>query len=126
MIPDLPEKNESLLQTVAAPTLWAAHFLFSYITAAVWCAKVAGPNGSLRPVQVAIGVYTLIALGGIGWVGVGGWRRHRRGASPPPHDQDDPGGRHRFLGLATVLLAGLCAVAVLYAAITVLLIGTCR
>ena len=28
-----------------APGIWSAHFLLSYATAAVWCAKMAGPDG---------------------------------------------------------------------------------
>ena len=44
------------------PTIWAAHFLLCYVTAAIWCAKVAGPDGSLGGVRVAIAVYTVLAL----------------------------------------------------------------
>lgn len=123
---ELPEKKESLLQTVLAPALWAVHFLLSYATAAVWCAKAGAPGDSLRPVQVAIGAYTVAALAGIGAVGWRGWRRHRLAGSAPPHDRDTPEDRHRFLGLATVLLAGLSAVAVLYAALAAVLIGSCQ
>src|SRR3990167_5563092 len=106
---DLPEKNESLWQTVAAPTIWALHFLSSYGTAAVWCAKVGGPLGAARWL---IGLYTLVALLGICWVGWRGRKRWRPESAPGPHDRDSPGSRHRFLGFATTLLAGLSAVAV--------------
>jgi hypothetical protein len=43
-----------------------------------------------------------------------------------PHDFDTPGDRHRFLGFATVLLAGLSAVATLFAAVVVLYFEDCR
>jgi hypothetical protein len=122
---ELPERGESLWFVAAAPAVWAVHFLASYVTAAVWCAKFAPPGGSLAPVQKAIGVYTALALAAIGWVGWRGLRRHRRGAPPPPHADDTAGGRHRFLGYAALLLAGLSAVAVVYAQMAALAMGSC-
>jgi hypothetical protein len=91
---------------------------------------------------VAVLWYTAVALIGIGVVGWEGLRRHRHpstplGASPSTplgasgmeattHDLDSPEDRHRFLGFATLLLAGLSAVAVLYAALAVTFFETCR
>ena len=40
----LPEEKESLWVLTAAPTIWAVHLLLSYITAAVWCAKLHHEN----------------------------------------------------------------------------------
>jgi hypothetical protein len=122
----LPEKNESLWLLAAAPLAWAAHLLLSYCTAAIWCAKFAPRDGSLAPVQVAIAVYTIVALAVIGVTGWRGWRRHRLGGSPPPHDDDTPADRHRFLGFAALLLAGLSAIAVIYAQMAALSMGSCR
>ena len=123
---DLPEKNSSLWVLAASPLLWSAHFLVSYGTAAVYCAKLVGPGGSLAPVRIAIGVYTAVALAGIGLVGYRGWKRHRLGGASAPHDRDTPEDRHRFLGFATVLLSGLSAVSVLYEALPAVFIGSCR
>ena len=123
---DPPEAEESLGTLAASPLIWAAHLLLSYGTGAVWCAKVAGPGGSLRSVQAAIAVYTLASLAGIALIGRRGWRRHRFGDSALPHDFDSPADRHRFLGFATVLLSGLSAVAVLYQALATAFIGSCR
>lgn len=39
---------------VASPMIWAVHFLLSYVTAAIWCAKV---GGALDGVRVSIAVY---------------------------------------------------------------------
>ena len=78
------------------------------------------------PVRWAIAVYSVIALIAIGFNGWDGWRRHRYGTEPPPHDDDTPEDRHRFLGYATALLAGLSAIAVIYAALVVVFVGTCR
>lgn len=111
---------------IASPTIWAAHFLLCYVTAAIWCAKFAPRYGSLGPVRWAIVIYTVLALIGIGINGWGGWRRHRFGAEPVPHDFDTPGDRHRFLGFATVLLAALSAVATAFAALVVFYFKDCR
>jgi hypothetical protein len=114
---DPPESGESLWMLTAAPLAWAMHLLLCYITAAVWCAKAAGPDGASGVVGTAIVGYTAIALAVIAFVGWQGFRRHRHGTEATTHDLDTPGDRHRFLGFATLLLAGLSAVAVLYAAL---------
>jgi hypothetical protein len=122
----LPEKKESLWLLIVSPTIWAAHFLLSYITAAVWCAKFAGSTGTLGPVRWAIGVYTVAALTGIAFNGRSGLRRHNFGSESLPHDFDTPGDRHRFLGFATALLSGLSAIAVLFATMVLVFFHDCR
>jgi hypothetical protein len=126
MTTELPERRESLWLLAAAPLMWAAHLLLSYGTAAVWCAKFAGPTGSLDAARLAIGGYTVLGLVGIVLVGWRGYKRHKLDDSPPPHDADSPADRHRFLGYAALLLAGLSAVAVLYQALAAVFIGSCR
>lgn len=121
-----PEERESLWLLTIAPAVWAGHFLASYLTAAIHCAKAPGPDAPLGGVRTAIAAYTLIALAGIvatAWVG---FRRHRRGTAAVPHDYDTPEDRHRFLGFATLLLAGLSAVAVAYVALAAVYFGSCR
>lgn len=120
------EKKENLWLLIVSPTIWAGHFMLSYITAAVWCAKFATPGASLQPVRWAIAIYTVVALAGVTFNGLSGLRRHRFGDESLPHDFDTPGDRHRFLGFATVLLAGLSAVAVLFAAMVLLYFHDCR
>jgi hypothetical protein len=121
-----PEHKDSLWLLTWAPVIWAAHFLLSYFTAAVWCGMVAGRGGSLATARIAIGVYTALALCGIAMVGWLGYRRHQYGGAPVPHDLDTPEDRRRFLGFATLLLAGLSAVATIYVALTVVFIGSCN
>lgn len=121
-----PEQNESLWRLTASPLLWAVHFLACYLTAAVWCAKVVSRGGGLGIVQLAIAAYTVLALVGIGWVGRAAYLRHHHGHAAVPYDFDTPEDRHRFLGFATLLLSGLSAVAVIYAALVTLFIGTCQ
>jgi hypothetical protein len=119
------EENQSLLLLTASPVIWAAHFMLSYLTAAIWCAKVAGPDGPLGGVRLAIAIYTVLALSGIGYIGWGAFRRHSYGTATLPHDDDSPEDRHRFLGFATLLLSALSAVAVIYAALAAVFIGSC-
>lgn len=121
-----PERPLHLWGLAAAPSAWALHFLLSYGTAAVWCAKVVDRGGSLAGAQIAIAVYTVVALAAIAAVGWSGVRRHRLDAEPAPHDDDTPEDRHRFLGLATALLAALSAVATVYSALAVAFFRSCR
>lgn len=109
-----------------APTIWAIHLLLCYITAAIWCGKVAGPDGALGPVQTVVAGYTVVALVGIALTGWEGFRRHRHGTEATTHDLDSAEDRHRFVGFATLLLSGLSAVGVLYAALAARYFETCR
>jgi len=122
---ELPEEAESLWLLAASPALWAAHFALSYATAAIWCAKHAGPTGSLGPARAAIGVYTVVALAGILIVGRRGWARHRR-AEGHEHDFDSPAGRHGFLGFTVSILSGMSAIGVVFVALPAVLIGSAR
>jgi hypothetical protein len=122
----LPERKESLWLLTISPAIWSAHFLLSYVTAAVWCAKMAGPGGPLGGARTAIAVYTAVALIGIGITGWFGFRRHSFGDAETPHDFDSPEDRHRFLGFATLLLSALSAVATIYVALAAVFIGNCR
>ena len=122
----LQEKQESLWRLIVSPTIWAAHFMLCYLTAAIWCAKFATRDGSLAPARWAIVGYTVVALIGIALSGWSGMRRHRRGSETPEHDYDTPGDRHGFLGFATVLLSALSAVATVFAALVVIFFKDCR
>ena len=121
----LQERDENLWVLTFSPAIWALHFLLSYVTAAIWCAKVAGRDGSLATIRLRIVLYTAAALVGIGLNAWRGFRRHRFGYARTPHDRDTPEDRYRFLGLATLLLASLSAIATIYVAITAAVFGTC-
>jgi hypothetical protein len=123
--PDISEKNQSLWLLTVAPALWGLHLLLCYLTAAIWCGVLVGRDGSLSSVRFAIAIYTVLALIGIGITGLIGYRRHTYGNASPPHDFDSPQDRHRFLGLATLLLSALSAVATLYVALPALFIRSC-
>lgn len=123
--PPAQDRSPGLWWLTAGPVVWAAHFLASYVTAAVWCARTV-PGAPLGGARTALFAYTAVALLAIAWLGWRGWRRHRAGHQAPPHDEATVGDRHRFLGLATLLLCGLSFVAVGYSALAILMIGTCR
>ena len=119
------EKGWRLWLLAVSPSIWAAHFMLSYVTAAIWCGRIAGAGASLDPVRVTIAVYTAVALAAIAIVGVIGYRAHRIGDANVPHDDDTPQDRHRFLGFSTLLLSGLSAVAVIYSALAAVFIESC-
>ncbi len=121
-----PEQDETLWRLTVPPTIWAAHFLLSYISASVWCSKLGQAGASIGGIRVAIAVLTVVALAGIGMAGIGGYRRHGRGFETAEHDFDSPVDRHRFLGFATLLLAGLSAVATIFTALPAVFIENCR
>jgi hypothetical protein len=123
--PPTPDHYSLWLLTIA-PTIWAVHLLLSYITAAIWCAKLVPQGGALGGIRSAIGWYTAVALLGIALMGWEGLRRHRHGTETTTHDLDSAQDRHRFLGFATLLLSGLSAVGVLYAALAATYFETCR
>ena len=118
------ESRQSLWVILVSPVIWAAHFMLSYVTAAIWCAKHS-PETSLLPVRVAIAIYTALAMAGIARNAWGGYRRHKFGNGKLPHDVDSPEDRHRFLGFATLLLALLSGVATLYAALVIVFFWNC-
>ena len=106
--------------------VWAVHFMSCYITAAVWCGKVAGRLAPLGPARTAIVAFTAVALLIIGVIAAIGYRAHALGGEVAPHDADSAEDRHRFLGFAALLIAGLSAVAVMYSAMSAAFIETCQ
>lgn len=121
----LPESRASLWLLIGGPVIWAVHFLASYMTAAIWCAK-AGRAAGLDGVHTLLVVYTAVALIAIALLGWHGVRQHRWGVATLPHNEASAGDRHRFLGFAMFLLCGLSFVAVVYMAFAIATIGTCR
>lgn len=121
---DTSEERQHLWMIAVSPTIWTAHFLGSYVTAAIWCAK-AGRSAGLGGVRIAVAALTLVALAAIVHTGWRGLRRHQLGTATALHDLDTAEDRHRFLGFATVLLSGLSAVGVVYVAMPALVFGAC-
>jgi hypothetical protein len=122
--------NRLWLLTIS-PALWATHFLVSYIGAAVWCGKLTDGAGGLGPVRLLTLGLAAAVLVGIGATGIAGWRKHTfrhdgSSADDEPHDEDTPEDQERFIGLATVLLSCLSAIATIYVAGSTLFVGGCH
>ena len=118
--------KHTLYTLVTAPTVWAIHFLIAYPTAAVMCVRVT-PQAGLGPARIVIAVVTVLALAIITATGTSGWR-HSGGvvAADDPLDDDTDGSRQRFLANATLLLAGLSFVGVVYVALPAVIFESCR
>jgi uncharacterized iron-regulated membrane protein len=111
----------TLWTLIVPPAVWAAHFLTTYLWAAISCAK----RGRFAQFPVLFAVATVLALAVIALSGWIAWRQARTTGGPPPHDQGTEPDRLRFLAKSTLLLAGLSFVAVLFTALPVLFIGDC-
>jgi len=120
------ERQASIWMLTVSPTIWAAHFSVCYVTGAIWCAKAPAAIAPLGAVRTAVFIATLLAVAGIAMTGWWGYRAHTYGDASVPHDDDTPEDRHRFMGFATLLLSGLSALAVIYAALVVVFIRTCE
>lgn len=126
MVTELHEAHERMWIPVAAPAIWALHFMLCYVTAALWCGRMATAAGSFWNVRLAIAAYTAAAVMAISLLFWHGWRRHRFGEATVPHDGDTPEDRHRFMGLTTLLLSGLSLMATVYVALAAVFIDTCQ
>ncbi len=106
------------------PTIWAAHFLVCYVTAAVLCAK-SGSAADFAVIRIVVAAATAVALAGIAWAGIAAFRQWRV-EYDVVQDQPTEADRRQLLGQAGMLLSGLSAVAVIYVALPALFIGGCR
>jgi len=112
----------TLWTLIVPPTVWAVHFLLSYLWAAVSCAKIG--EWALFPTVFAIA--TAVALVIIVASGLIAWQQSRTPGDPPPHNEGTDIDRLRFLAYSTLLLAGLSFIAVVFTALPVLMLGDCR
>lgn len=118
-------RHSSLWTLIVPPTVWALHFLLSYVYAAIRCAK-GGPLALLDDVRIVIVVATAVALLIVSvsaWIA---WEQMGIEGDPPPHDASTLEDRHRFLATAKLLLAGLSFVAIVYTAIPAFIFTDCR
>lgn len=120
-----PYRETSLWFLVAGPLIWSAHFLVSYVSAAIYCAKAPPPH-DMNLVQGIIAVATIAALAGIvlaGWLAARKWQVGFRGWTE--HGSSTLEDRQRFMGHATWLLCALSAVATIYVALPAIFAATC-
>lgn len=121
---EFAEEESSLWLIILGPSIWAAHFLLSYGSAAVVCAKL--PDGAFLGWRVGAGVLTAVALAAIVAVGWKAWRQwDLLDDFDWSHGQPTGEHRHEFLGHAAVLLCGASFIGVVYGGIPAVLIETC-
>jgi hypothetical protein len=125
MLKEYPEKQDSLWWVAASPGVWAAHFLLSYGTAAVWCAKQ-GADAPLSLARAAIAAYTGLGLAAVLVVAYRGLRQYRASGATPDTESDTSEARHQFLGFTLLSLSGLSALAIAYQALAAVFIGSCH
>lgn len=120
------EEESSLVRITFGPLIWATHFVASYAAAAVLCAKLPRAQDAIEVLRWGILGGTVLALGGIAWLGWRSWRQWREGND----EWDDADGsnedRHQFLGHAAFLLTVISFVGVVYTALPAIFSATCR
>lgn len=116
-----------LWRVIAAPIIWALHFLFCYVYVAVFCAK-AGRDAQLEHPMVVVIIMTMVALALIGLLTHQIWQVRARSLTENDFEfeHNTPEERHRFLSHVALMLCILSAIAVLYVTIPVLYLSTCR
>lgn len=121
----VPKEIETFWTLFTAPVIWAVHFLFCYVGAAVFCAKQAELDLSFEIIRIAIAGGTLVALALITLSGFLAWRQWGFGLDAPPHDDPTAHDRRHFQGFSTLLLSCLSFVAVIFVALPALFIAEC-
>jgi hypothetical protein len=117
--------SKELWFLIVGPSIWCVHFLISYVAAAVVCAKL--PSASFGGLRLFLLTLTGVALVGIAAAGIRGLKHHLSGVDEPlPHEDPTSGDRQRFLGYATLLLAGLSAIGTLFVALPLVFFESCR
>ncbi|GAA0748874.1 hypothetical protein CA233_11565 [Sphingomonas sp. ABOLD] len=112
----------TLWTLIVPPTGWAAHFLFSYLWAAVRCAKT-GRYVDAPAIFWGGTAAALLVILASGWIA---WVQARTPGDHPPHEAGTDSDRLRFLAYATLLLAGLSVIGVVFTALPVLFLRDCR
>ena len=120
------ETGHNLWRVLAPPTIWVAHLLICYVTAAVVCAKFA-QSIDLPALRYFILVVTLVAIAAIGYIVISTMRIWRFSMDGDlDYDHDTPEERHRFLAHVTLMLCAVSVIGVVYVAIPAAIIGSCR
>ena len=111
----------TLWTLIVPPTIWAGHFLFSYLWAAISCAK-AGAFATF-PTLFVVGTFlALILIALSGWIA---WNQGRIPGASPPHEDSTDIDRLRVLAKSTLLLACLSFVGVLFTSLPVIFLRDC-
>lgn len=124
----------NLITLITAPTVWALHFLVSYVAASAYCAKTMADarvfTGTSWPditvARLVILTATILAIAVIALCTRQAWGHWQGGDNEPPYDEPSFEGRQGFFGFSTLLLCGLSFVGVIFVALPAVFIGDCR
>lgn len=111
----------TLWTLIVPPTIWAGHFLLSYLWAAISCAK-AGRFATFPTMFVAGTILALVLIALSGWIA---WLQGRMPGGSVPHEDSTEIDRLRFLAKSTLLLAGLSFVGVIFTTLPVVFLRDC-
>lgn len=117
--------QDTLWTLIAAPAIWAVHFLLSYLLAAYMCAPNDDVFRTIGSLRLFIGIVTVTALILITLAFLRAWYDWRR-EGEIEHGEGTAEDRERFLEFSTMLLAALSFVGVVLDATPVLFIADCR
>lgn len=117
--------QDTLWTLIAAPAVWAVHFLLSYVLAAYACAPNDDVFRTFGGLRLFIAGLTVTALVLITLAFLRAWSDWRR-EGEIEHGEATAEDRERFLEFSTMLLAALSFVGVLLDAAPVLFIADCR
>jgi uncharacterized membrane protein YozB (DUF420 family) len=116
-----------LWRVILAPTVWSLHFLVCYVGAAIYCEKL-GREAALDPVRILVVLATVAGLAVVGVSTRGLLRVRGRSLTDSDFDYEynSPEERHRFLSHVALMLSALSAIGMIYVALPVFLLGSCR
>jgi hypothetical protein len=116
-------KLDHLVSMIAAPIIWAVHFVVCYVLVSLACAL--GWTGirmlGMEPAALGIAVATLGALVLLAYTGALNYAKYRRAPSAPSGSPDISA----FIALNSLLLTALSAVALIWVAFPALILPTC-
>lgn len=106
-----------LSSMIAAPIIWALHFLFCYLAVSLACAGVF-PEGAVGP---AIAAATAASLALIAYITLLNYRKWRDNRGAPGEEA----AMNAFFALNSLLLCGLSAVALAWVAVPAAMLPSC-
>lgn len=116
-------KLNHLISMVAAPIIWAAHFVICYVLVSLACGfgwtrfTVLG----MDPAELGIVIITLVSLGLLAYTGVTNFEKFRQARGNDAGNAD----MSAFFSLASLLLCALSTVALVWVAFPTLMLPTC-
>jgi len=121
------ETGTDLWRVIAAPSIWAVHFLVCYVVGAVYCEK-AGRSVTLLPVQWIVGFATAVALALVALLIRSLWKVRGRSVATQNYSFSGniPQERHRFLSHVALMLCALSIAAIVFGTIPAVILETCR